>query len=88
MIGNHFTSAPASFAHASDNDSPGREVPAVSGGACFEGDEYSAAVTEMMRETLARAQAVNRLHEAIGHLTADEIGQLVGAVHSGAWRPA
>lgn len=44
-------------------------------------------MNEAAHETLRRAQAVNRLHEAMSHLGAAEIEQLVAAVRSGAWRP-
>lgn len=47
----------------------------------------TAALDQATRETLRRVQAVNRLYEAIAHLGAAEVEQLVAAVRSGAWRP-
>jgi hypothetical protein len=48
---------------------------------------YTPEARAMMSETLARVQAVNRLHDLIRNKSADEIEQLNASIETGSWRP-
>jgi hypothetical protein len=49
--------------------------------------QFTPRAREIASETLARVQAVNRLHDLLRNKSADEIEQLNASIETGSWRP-